>query len=54
MPKHSRKSWLRENVNILVNMYSHPYKTLDQLGEFCKSKHFVFGHKHILKMLSIL
>lgn len=28
-----------KNVNILVNVNSHPCKTLDQLGEFYKSKH---------------
>lgn len=43
-----------KNVSILVDIYSQSYKALYQLREFRETKHFVFGHKHILKNLSIL
>jgi hypothetical protein len=43
-----------KNVNTIVDIYSHSYTTLYQLRDVYKSKHLVFGHKHILKFLSIL
>lgn len=41
-----------KNVSILEDIYSQSYKTLYQLREFDKTKHFAFGHKHVLKNLS--
>lgn len=43
-----------KNVSILVDIHSESYKALYQLREFYETKHFIFGHKHILKILSIL
>lgn len=43
-----------KNVSILEDIYSQSYKTLYQLREFDRTKHFAFGHKHVLKILSSL
>lgn len=42
----------QKNVSILEAIYSQSYKTLYQLREFDKTKHFAFGHKQVLKILS--